>query len=67
MGFAILFIWCAMILGMFGNDLRRWNLELRGFAFSELVLAKNIELALAKYFEKSPEIARNFLLNESQL
>ena len=66
MGFGVLTIWCAITLGLFGNDLRCWNLEQRGFAFSGLVVEKTVELALAKYYEQSFKTSENSLFNESQ-
>ncbi len=52
---AILLVALALLLGLNGNDLRRWSLERRGFLLSDVVAAPGAEEALARLLARRPE------------
>jgi hypothetical protein len=52
---AVLLAAFALILGLTGNDLRRWSLARRGYLLSDVVAARDAEAALARYLAERPE------------
>jgi uncharacterized protein DUF2628 len=59
---AILLGAIALLQGLFGNDLRRWSLERRGYRLQHVVAARNVEGALARLLEGRPELAEAIAL-----
>ena len=55
---AVLLAAFALILGLTGNDLRRWSLARRGYLLADVVAARDAEAALARYLAERPEQAR---------
>ncbi len=49
------------LLGLFGQDLRRWSLSRRGFVVSHVVAAPTVEAAAVRLFDQRPELAREAL------
>jgi len=45
----------ALILGLTGNDLRRWSLARRGYLLADVVAARDAEAALARYLAERPQ------------
>ena len=54
---AILFGTIAVLQGLFGNDLRRWSLERRGYRLEHVVAARDAESAIARLLQNKPELA----------
>ena len=48
-------------LGLFGNDMRRWSLGLRGFTLLEVVSARDETEALGQLLQRRPDLAGRFL------
>jgi hypothetical protein len=46
----------SWIIGLFGNDLRRWSLSRRGFAMAQVVAERNGEAAMARLLDHRPEL-----------
>ncbi|MDA8048902.1 MAG: DUF2628 domain-containing protein [Rhodospirillales bacterium] len=53
----VLLLTAAILLGLNGNDLRRWSLARRGFLLSDVVAARDAEAALATFLARRPEQA----------
>ena len=51
---AVLLVAVALLVGLHGNDFRRWSLERRGFLLSDVVAAHDAEAALARLFARRP-------------
>jgi hypothetical protein len=51
----------AWLLGLVGNDLRRWSLARRGFVLSHVVAASNAGAAEARLYGQRPDLAREAL------
>ena len=47
----------AAMQGLFGNDLRRWSLERRGYALAYVLAARDSEGALARLLDRRPDLA----------
>jgi len=47
-----------LVVGFTAEDLRRWNLRLRGFALAEVVAAENLSAAERRFFEHHPAMAK---------
>jgi hypothetical protein len=47
----------AWLLGLFGQDLRRWSLERRGHALVHVLAARDAEAAYARLLAARPELA----------
>ncbi len=45
-----------LLLGLFANDLRRWELGLRGFIAGPLVAGRDAEAALLRLLDRRPEL-----------
>jgi len=52
---AVALIW---LLGLFGQDLRRWSLSRRGFVLSHVVVAPTSEAAVVRLLDQRPELGR---------
>ncbi len=50
----------AVLQGLFGNDLRRWSLERRGFALAQVVAARDEEGAMARLLDRRPDLVEAF-------
>ncbi len=50
----------ALIIGVIGNDLRRWSLERRGFIQSDIVAASDGDAAEHRFFERHPQLAAEY-------
>jgi hypothetical protein len=46
----------AWVLGLFGQDLRRWNLTLNGHEMPHVIAARNLPSAEARLFDARPEL-----------
>ena len=56
----ILAMGVAVLLGLTGNDLRRWALEQRGFLLLHVLAARNLEDAFARLLTTRPDLASRF-------
>jgi hypothetical protein len=45
-----------LLLGLFGNDLRRWNLSLRHFVLANVVSARNHDEAYVRLLSHRPDL-----------
>ena len=50
----------ALLLGLIGNDLRRWSLERRGYVMTNVFAARNQLEALRSLLEARPDLADRF-------
>ena len=46
----------AAIIGVLGNDLRRWTLERRGFVLCDIVTGGDGDAAERRFFDRHPEL-----------
>jgi hypothetical protein len=51
----------ALLLGLSGHDLRRWSLERRRFTLTEVVTARNIEIAFARLLDRRRDLGERLL------
>ena len=51
----------VVCFGLFGNDMRRWSLRLRGFTLLEVVGGRDQTEALGRWLERRPDLAGRFL------
>ncbi len=56
-GRAVLLAAEALLLGLTGNDLRRWSLGRRGYVLTDVVAARDADAALARFLARRPEQA----------
>ncbi len=49
------------LLGVSGQDLRRWSLERRGFVLSHVVAAESGDAAMARLLDLRPDLVREAL------
>jgi hypothetical protein len=56
---AILLGAIAVLQGLFGNDLRRWSLERRGYRLLHVVAGRDFESAFARLLQGRPELAES--------
>ena len=47
----------AFLVGLTGNDCRRWSLERRGYLLTDVVAARDAEAAFARFLARRPEQA----------
>lgn len=57
---AILSLCYALILGLTGNDLRRWTLEHKGFTLVHVVAARTRDDAFARLMAYRPDLINRF-------
>ena len=50
----------ALILGLTGNDLRRWSLENRGYLLVHVLSANNPDDAFVRLLTHRPDLAARF-------
>jgi len=50
----------AVLQGLFGNDLRCWSLERRGYALAHVVAAPDEDGALVRLLDRRPDLAETF-------
>lgn len=50
----------AVLLGVIGNDLKRWTLERRGFIQSDIVAAADGDAAEHRFFERHPQLTADY-------
>ena len=55
----------VVLLGLSGNDLRRWSLDHRGFLLAQVVVARSELEALGRLLDRRPDLAGSFLPPES--
>lgn len=53
---SILMVGYAVILGLTGNDLRRWSLEISGFVLVHVVAAQTLDDAFARLLQFRPDL-----------
>ena len=46
----------AWLLGLSGQDIRRWSLERRGFGFAHVIAAPDPDTALARLLDRRPDL-----------
>jgi hypothetical protein len=51
----------AVLLGLSGQDLRRWSLDRRGFTLAEVVTARNQEAALERLLARRRDVGEQLL------
>ena len=49
-------LFAVWLLGLFGQDLRRWNLSLAGYTMPHVVAARDLAAAEARLFGARPEL-----------
>ena len=54
----VLTVALVWLLGLFGQDCRRWSLSRRGFAFAHVVVGRTGEDAALRLVDQQPELAR---------
>ncbi|HUA77282.1 MAG TPA: DUF2628 domain-containing protein [Acetobacteraceae bacterium] len=59
-GRTMLLVAFALVLGLTGNDLRRWSLALRGYVLTDVVAARDEDAALARFLSSRPDQAAKF-------
>jgi ABC-type glucose/galactose transport system permease subunit len=47
----------AVLQGLFGNDLRRWSLDRRGYTMAHVIAARNGDTALLRLLDVRPDLA----------
>jgi hypothetical protein len=52
----------AWLIGLFGNDLRRWSLDRRGYRLTEVVAEQDQDAALARLLTRRPELLQSALV-----
>jgi Protein of unknown function (DUF2628) len=55
----------TVLLGVSGNDLRRWSLDHRGYLLSQVVAARSEIEALGRLLDRRPDLAGSFLPPET--
>ena len=58
---AVLLLGQAVLLGLSGNDLRRWTAQLRGYRLTQVVAAHAETEALGRLLARRPDLAGRFL------
>jgi len=58
---AVLLLGQAILLGLSGNDLRRWTAQLRGYRLTQVVAAHTETEALGRLLARRPDLAGRFL------
>lgn len=51
----------ALVLGLFGHDLRRWTMERRGYFLGHVVAARTEAEALGRLLSQRPHLMERFL------
>ena len=58
---AALLVALLVLLGLSGQDLRRWSLDHRGYLLTQVVTGRNEMDALGQLLERRPDLAGSFL------
>lgn len=58
---AVLLLAQAVLLGLSGNDLRRWAAGLRGYQLTQVIAARDEAEALGRLLARRPDLAGRFL------
>ncbi len=53
------------LIGLFGQDLRRWALERRGFDLVHVVAERDVDSALARLLDRRPDLIGDALIGEA--
>ncbi len=51
----------ALVLGLFGHDLRRWSMERRGYFLAHVITARSEAEALGRLLSERPHLIERFL------
>jgi Protein of unknown function (DUF2628) len=62
---AALFVALVVVLGLSGNDVRRWSLDHRGYLLAQVVAARDELEALARLLDRRPDLKGSFLPPEA--
>jgi Protein of unknown function (DUF2628) len=62
---ALLLTGLVVLLGLSGQDLRRWSLDHRGFLLAQVIAAHNELGALERLLTRRPDLAGSFLPPET--
>jgi hypothetical protein len=62
---ATLLIALIVLLGLSGNDLRRWSLDRRGFLLAQVVVARDELEALGRLLDRRPDLRGAYLPAET--
>jgi uncharacterized protein DUF2628 len=54
-----------VLLGLSGNDLRRWSLDHRGYLLAQIVVARDELEALGRLLDRRPDLRGSFLPPEA--
>ena len=54
-----------LLLGLSGNDLRRWSLDHRGYLLAQVVVARDELEALGRLLDRRPDLSGSFLPPEA--
>jgi hypothetical protein len=54
-----------VLLGLSGNDLRRWSLDHRGYLLAQVVVARDELEALGRLLDRRPDLRGSFLPPEA--
>lgn len=54
-----------LLLGLSGNDLRRWSLDHRGYLLAQVVVARDELEALGRLLDRRPDLGGSFLPPEA--
>jgi len=58
---AVLLAGLAWLLGLFGQELRRWSLSREGFALVHVIAAPDIDAALGRLLDRRPDLIADAL------
>jgi len=58
---AVLLMGLVILLGLSGQDLRRWSLDHRGYLLAQVVIARNEFEALERLLDRRPDLRGSFL------
>ena len=54
-----------LLLGLSGNDLRRWSLDHRGYLLAQVVVARDELEALGRLLDRRPDLGGSFMPPET--
>ncbi len=55
----------AVLLGVSGNDIRRWSLDHRGYLLAQVIAARDELEALARLLDRRPDLRGSFMPPEA--
>jgi Protein of unknown function (DUF2628) len=62
---AVLMAGLVLLLGLSGQDLRRWSLDHRGYLLAQVIAAPNELAALERLLTRRPDLAGSFMPPET--